>query len=345
MALVAQKMETQSKKVAVLILNWNGKDLLERFLPSVCKFNADFADVIVVDNASTDDSIKFLKEVYPELGRIEFDVNYGFAEGYNKALAQVSHAYAVLLNSDVRVSENWLEAPIAFLDQNKNYAACQPKILDEKAPSKFEYAGASGGYLDRLGYPFCRGRIFDDLEVDQGQYDSVVDVFWASGAALFVRSKCYLEVGGLDASFFAHQEEIDLCWRLLNKDYKIACVPQSKVYHLGGASLAKMNPKKTFLNFRNNLLMLLKNLPVYAFPIIYIRLVLDGLAGFKFLIEGRASHCWAIVKAHLSFFSRIPSVLRARTQTKRVSSKLMLPKSILVAYFIKKINTFSDFHP
>ena len=301
MALVAQKMETQSKKVAVLILNWNGKDLLERFLPSVCKFNADFADVIVVDNASTDDSIKFLKEVYPELGRIEFDVNYGFAEGYNKALAQVTHPYAVLLNSDVRVSENWLEAPIAFLDQNKNYAACQPKILDEKAPSKFEYAGASGGYLDRFGYPFCRGRIFDDLEVDQGQYDSVVDVFWASGAALFVRTKCYLEVGGLDASFFAHQEEIDLCWRLLNKDYKIACVPQSKVYHLGGASLAKMNPKKTFLNFRNNLLMLLKNLPVYAFPIIYFRLVLDGFAGFKFLVEGRGSHCWAIVKAHLSF--------------------------------------------
>ena len=175
--------------------------------------------------------------------------NYGFAEGYNKALAQVTHPYAVLLNSDVRASENWLEAPIAFLDQNKNYAACQPKILDEKAPSKFEYAGASGGYLDRFGYPFCRGRIFDDLEVDQGQYDSVVDVFWASGAALFVRTKCYLEVGGLDASFFAHQEEIDLCWRLLNKDYKIACVPQSKVYHLGGASLAKMNPKKTFLNF------------------------------------------------------------------------------------------------
>ena len=342
MALVAQKMETQSKKVAVLILNWNGKDLLERFLPSVCKFNADFADVIVVDNASTDDSIKFLKEVYPELGRIEFDVNYGFAEGYNKALAQVTHPYAVLLNSDVRVSENWLEAPIAFLDQNKNYAACQPKILDEKEPSKFEYAGASGGYLDRFGYPFCRGRIFDDLEVDQGQYDSVVDVFWASGAALFVRTKCYLEVGGLDASFFAHQEEIDLCWRLLNKDYKIACVPQSKVYHLGGASLAKMNPKKTFLNFRNNLLMLLKNLPVYAFPIIYIRLVLDGVAGFKFLVEGSGSHCWAIVKAHLSFFTRIPSVLRARTQTKRVSSELMLSKSILVAYFIKKIKTFSE---
>jgi GT2 family glycosyltransferase len=342
LALVAQKMETQSKKVAVLILNWNGKDLLERFLPSVCKFNADFADVIVVDNASTDDSIKFLKEVYPELGRIEFDVNYGFAEGYNKALAQVTHPYAVLLNSDVRVSENWLEAPIAFLDQNKNYAACQPKILDEKAPSKFEYAGASGGYLDRFGYPFCRGRIFDDLEVDQGQYDSVVDVFWASGAALFVRTKCYLEVGGLDASFFAHQEEIDLCWRLLNKDYKIACVPQSKVYHLGGASLAKMNPKKTFLNFRNNLLMLLKNLPVSAFPIIYIRLVLDGVAGFKFLVEGRGSHCWAIVKAHLSFFTRIPSVLFARTQTKRVSSELMLSKSILLAYFIKKIKTFSE---
>jgi len=334
-------METQSKKVAVLILNWNGRDLLERFLPSICKFNSSFADIIVIDNASTDNSVDYLKEAFPEVGRIVFETNYGFAEGYNRAISEVNYEYIVLLNSDVRVSENWLEAPISFLENNKNYAACQPKLLDEKEPTKFEYAGACGGYIDRFGYPFCRGRIFDELEIDEGQYDSVKDVFWASGAALFVRREHYLAVGGLDASFFAHQEEIDLCWRLLNRNYKIACVPQSVVYHLGGASLDKMNPKKTFLNFRNNLVMLLKNLPVYALPIIFIRMILDGIAGLKFISEGKFSHCWAIVKAHFSFYSRFPSVFLNRKKTQRISPSLMIPKSILVEYFIKKNKTYS----
>jgi GT2 family glycosyltransferase len=254
----------------------------------------------------------------------------------------VNYPYVVLLNTDVRVTENWLVEPLDFLEKNGDYAACQPKILDEKEPTKFEYAGASGGYIDRFGYPFCRGRIFDDLEVDAGQYDSVKDVFWASGAALFVRRKLYLEVGGLDASFFAHQEEIDLCWRLLNMNYKIACIPQSTVFHLGGASLDKMNPKKTFLNFRNNLVMLLKNLPVYALPIIFIRMVFDGVAGVKFISEGKFSHCWAIVKAHFSFYSRIPSVLLNRKKTIKISNSLMYSKSILVEYFIKKNKTYSS---
>jgi GT2 family glycosyltransferase len=335
-------METQSKKLAVLILNWNGKDLLERFLPSICKYNSDFANIIVVDNASSDDSVTFLNTEYPEIETIEFDKNYGFAEGYNKAMEMVNYPYVVLLNSDVRVTENWLVEPLDFLEKNGDYAACQPKILDEKEPTKFEYAGASGGYIDRFGYPFCRGRIFDDLEVDAGQYDSVKDVFWASGAALFVRRELYLEVGGLDASFFAHQEEIDLCWRLLNMNYKIACIPQSTVFHLGGASLDKMNPKKTFLNFRNNLVMLLKNLPVYALPIIFIRMVFDGVAGVKFISEGKFSHCWAIVKAHFSFYSRIPSVLLNRKKTIKISNSLMYSKSILVEYFIKKNKTYSS---
>ena len=335
-------METQSKKLAVLILNWNGKDLLERFLPSICKYNSDFANIIVVDNASSDDSVTFLNTEYPEIETIELDKNYGFAEGYNKAMEMVNYPYVVLLNSDVRVTENWLVEPLDFLEKNGDYAACQPKILDEKEPTKFEYAGASGGYIDRFGYPFCRGRIFDDLEVDAGQYDSVKDVFWASGAALFVRRELYLEVGGLDASFFAHQEEIDLCWRLLNMNYKIACIPQSTVFHLGGASLDKMNPKKTFLNFRNNLVMLLKNLPVYALPIIFIRMVLDGVAGVKFISEGKFSHCWAIVKAHFSFYSRIPSVLLNRKKTVKISNSLMYSKSILVEYFIKKNKTYSS---
>ena len=335
-------METQSKKLAVLILNWNGKYLLERFLPSICKYNSDFANIIVVDNASSDDSVTFLNTEYPEIETIEFDKNYGFAEGYNKAMEMVNYPYVVLLNSDVRVTENWLVEPLDFLEKNGDYAACQPKILDEKEPTKFEYAGASGGYIDRFGYPFCRGRIFDDLEVDAGQYDSVKDVFWASGAALFVRRELYLEVGGLDASFFAHQEEIDLCWRLLNMNYKIACIPQSTVFHLGGASLDKMNPKKTFLNFRNNLVMLLKNLPVYALPIIFIRMVFDGVAGVKFISEGKFSHCWAIVKAHFSFYSRIPSVLLNRKKTIKISNSLMYSKSILVEYFIKKNKTYSS---
>ena len=335
-------METQQKKVAVLILNWNGRDLLERFLPSVCSNNSKNADVIVVDNASTDSSIEFLKQNYPTIKRIQFEVNYGFAEGYNRAINEVDYEYVVLLNSDVRVGENWLESPFSFLESNKSYAACQPKILDEKKPLNFEYAGACGGYIDLFGYPFCRGRIFDTLETDTGQYDTVKDVFWASGAALFVRRKCYIEVGGLDASFFAHQEEIDLCWRLLNKNYKIACVPQSKVYHLGGASLDKMNPKKTYLNFRNNLIMLLKNLPFYALPIIFIRMVLDGIAGLKFIAEGKFSHCWAIVKAHFSFYSRIISVLFKRDSTKKIDPSLMYPKSILVQYFIKKKRFFSS---
>ena len=299
-------MEKQSKKIAVLILNWNGVKLLEKYLPSVVKYNSSEAEIIIVDNASEDNSILFLQNTYPNIKRIEFKENYGFAKGYNKAINLISHKYIVLLNSDVRVTENWLQAPIEFLNSNIDYAVCQPKILDDKTPLKFEYAGASGGYIDTLGYPFCRGRIFDCLEDDKGQYDHIKDIFWASGAALFIRREIYIKLGGLDESFFAHQEEIDLCWRILNEGHKIACIPQSKVYHLGGASLDKSKPKKTFLNFRNNLVMLLKNLPLYALPIIFIRLVLDGLAGIKFLTEGKISHSFAIFKAHISFYLKIP---------------------------------------
>lgn len=335
-------METQSKKIAVLILNWNGRQLLERFLPSIVANNASHADVIVIDNASDDDSIPFLKEQYPNLQRIEFDENYGFAKGYNKAIELVPHEYVVLLNSDVRVGENWLQAPFEFMETHKNYAACQPKILDEKEPHKFEYAGACGGFIDRFGYPFCRGRLFDTLEEDQGQYDSIKDVFWASGAALFIRRKEYLETGGLDASFFAHQEEIDLCWRLLNRGFKIACVPQSTVYHLGGASLDKAHPKKTFLNFRNNLVMLLKNLPGYALPLIFFRLILDGIAGIKFITEGKFNHCFAILKAHFSFYSRIPDVLMKRQKTKKIDASIKYKHSILRAYFLKRNTKFKD---
>lgn len=334
-------MEAQSKKIAVLILNWNGKHLLERFMPSVLEYNSDQADVFVIDNASTDDSISFLKQNYPTVQRIEFDENWGFAKGYNKAINQVPHPYFVLLNSDVRVTSNWLVAPLNFLESNPDYVACQPKIRDEKEPHKFEYAGACGGFIDFLGYPFCRGRIFDSLEEDEGQYDSIKDIFWASGAALFIKRKSYLEAGGLDEGFFAHQEEIDLCWRLLNRGYKIACIPQSVVYHLGGASLDKAHPKKTYLNFRNNLCMLLKNLPKSALPLIFIRLLLDGVAGVKYLFEGKPNHCLAIIKAHFSFYYRIPKILYNRSQIKRIDNSVKYPKSILFSYYFKKVKTFS----
>ena len=328
-------MEKQTKNIAVLILNWNGVKLLQKYLPSVVKYNSSEAEIIIVDNASEDDSIVFLQNTYPNIKRIEFKNNFGFAKGYNKAINLLHHEYVVLLNSDIRVTENWLKAPIEFLKSNIDYAACQPKILDDKSPLKFEYAGASGGFIDAFGYPFCRGRLFDTLEDDEGQYDHIKDVFWASGAALFVKREVYLNLSGLDESFFAHQEEIDLCWRILNKGHKIACIPHSKVYHLGGASLDKSSPKKTYLNFRNNLVMLLKNLPLYALPIIFIRMVLDGIAGIKFITEGKISHSFAIFKAHISFYLRIPSAVLKRTKTTAISNQIQYKGSILKEYYIK----------
>jgi len=335
-------MEKQSKKIAVLILNWNGVKLLETYLPNVVKYNSSEAEIIIVDNASDDNSILFLQNTFPNLKRIEFKENYGFAKGYNKAINLITHKYVVLLNSDVRVTENWLQAPIEFLNSNTDYAACQPKILDDKTPLKFEYAGACGGYIDTLGYPFCRGRIFKILEDDYGQYDQIKDIFWASGAALFTRREVYLKLGGLDESFFAHQEEIDLCWRILNEGHKIACIPQSTVYHLGGASLDKSLPKKTFLNFRNNLVMLLKNLPSHALPIIFIRLVLDGLAGIKFITEGKIIHTFAILKAHISFYLKIPSTIIKRRKTAAISSEIKYKGSILTDYYLKGNKRFND---
>jgi len=335
-------MEIQQAKIAVLILNWNGRALLERFLPSVVGFNADNSDVYVIDNASTDDSLDYISKHFQSVKTIVFKENYGFAKGYNKALECIPHEYALLLNSDVRVSENWIEPLYNFLESHCEYVACQAKILDEKKETHFEYAGACGGYIDRFGYPFCRGRIFDSLEEDKGQYNTIKDVFWASGAALFIRRKEYIEAGGLDASFFAHQEEIDLCWRLLNKGHKIACIPQSKVYHLGGASLDKAHPRKTFLNFRNNLVMLLKNLPFYALPLILFRLLLDGIAGLKYLSEGKFKHCLAIIKAHFSFYSRIPRVLFKRKKTRKIDPSIKYKGSILVDYYLKRNKNFKN---
>ena len=292
-----------SKKVAVVILNWNGKSFLENFLPNVIKYSSS-AQIIVADNNSTDDSINFLKAHFPQVTLIINKVNDGFAKGYNTALKQVDAEYYVLLNSDVEVTEDWIEPIIELLDSDKNIAACQPKILDYYHKNKFEYAGACGGFIDKYGYPFCRGRLFNVLEEDNGQYNTAIEIFWATGACMFIRSKAFWKVGGFDDDYFAHMEEIDVCWRMKNCGYKIYVEPKSVVYHVGGGTLNKLSPRKTFLNFRNNLITLTKNAaPKFLFFKILYRMILDGVAAFKFLFEGSGSHFIAVIKAHFSFYA------------------------------------------
>ena len=291
------------KKTAVVILNWNGRKLLEKFLPALIKNTPDeAADIIVADNGSTDTSLPYLEQFHPSIQLIKLDKNYGFAGGYNKALSQLDYKYVVLLNSDVKVTENWLTTAINYLENHPEIAAVQPKILSYNDNSSFEYAGASGGFLDLYGYPFCRGRIFSTIEKDLRQYDSETEILWASGACLFIRLKDYWEPGGLDASFFAHQEEIDLCWRLNARGKKIVCLPQSTVYHVGGATLKMEHPRKTFLNFRNNLLMVYKNLPEkYYRKVMIYRFFTDRLAAIQFLLKGHPANAFSVLKARLVF--------------------------------------------
>ena len=337
-------METQKIKTAVVILNWNGKSWLEKFLPNVIQHSND-AEVIIADNNSSDDSIKFLEENHPNIRIIQNDGNYGYAKGYNLALKQIDAQYFVLLNSDIEVTKDWISPIISLMDSDKTISTCQPKILDYNNKNRFEYAGASGGYIDKFGYPFCRGRIFDFLEEDKGQYNDATEVFWATGACLFVRASHFWEVGGLDSDFFAHQEEIDLCWRLKNKGYKIMVEPKSVVYHVGGGTLNVGSPFKTHLNFRNNLYMMFKNLPLsYLFIIIPIRLVLDGIAAITFLGNKKGiSHLFAVMKAHFSFYFEIPKLI---TKRRNISQKCSLTGktnySILVKNKLKGIKNFSD---
>jgi GT2 family glycosyltransferase len=339
-------METQKRKIktAVVILNWNGKDWLEKFLPTVIKHSND-AEIVIADNRSTDDSLSFLEENFPLITIVENKENLGFASGYNKALNQIHSEYYVLLNSDVEVSENWLSPIVNLLDKDKTIAACQPKLLDFNKRNKFEYAGASGGFIDNLGYPFCRGRIFDSLEEDSGQYNDAREVFWATGACLFVRADTFWEVGGFDADFFAHQEEIDLCWRLKNKGYKIMVEPKSEVFHVGGGTLDAASAFKTHLNFRNNLAMLFKNLALPSLLIVIpIRLLLDAVAAISFLKQKKGiAHLFAIVKAHFSFYFAIPKLMAKRQ--KIVQKHNLVGKSdwsILVKNKIKGIKQFSE---
>lgn len=334
-------------KVAVVILNWNGKNFLEKFLPSVIANNADYAEIIVADNASTDDSIPFLKQRYPQIKIILNTENGGFAKGYNDALKQVDAEYYVLLNSDIEVTPNWIEPVIKLMDSEPSIAACQPKIRDFNRKTHFEYAGAAGGYIDKYGYMFCRGRIFDTIEEDKGQYNDTREIFWATGACLFIKSKCYHEMGGLDEDFFAHMEEIDLCWRLKNYGYKIMYCAESTVYHVGGGTLNKTSPRKTFLNFRNNLALLFKNhAPDYFFIKIVLRMILDGVAGVKFLASGQVSHFMAILKAHYAFYSTLGKTLKKRQQLKRdikqYATEGVYSRSLVADYYLRGMKIFSQ---
>lgn len=338
--------------VSVVILNWNGEKYLQDFLPGLLESIKDVsgAEVVVADNGSTDNSLKILKEKFPGVKIDAFDKNYGFAGGYNKALKNIDSEYYVLLNSDVEVTRNWLSVLCDYMEKHPDVSACQPKILSYNRRNYFEYAGASGGYIDKYGYPFCRGRIFSEVEEDLGQYDDIVDVFWASGACLFIRSADYWEVGGLDEEFFAHMEEIDLCWRLKSRNRRIVCIPQSVVYHIGGGTLEAEHPHKTYLNFRNNLLMLYKNLPHKSLKRIFdFRFYFDNLAAFHLILQGKFNNAVSVSNARTDFRKMIDQFAEKRNENilKSVNtvSKEIFQESIIKEYYLKRHKKFSDIFP
>jgi GT2 family glycosyltransferase len=329
---------------AVVILNYNGQKYLTDFLPSVLQ-HSNNATIYVADNASTDDSVKVLRTHFPSVKIIELTENHGFAQGYNEALAQIEANYYVLLNSDVAVTAHWIEPVIKLMESNTNIAACQPKIKAFHQKTDFEYAGAAGGFIDRLGYPFCRGRVFANIEEDLGQYNDNLEVFWATGACMFVRADLFHKVGGFDGDFFAHMEEIDLCWRLKHAGYQIFTCGEAEVFHVGGGTLHKSNPHKTFLNFRNGLAMLYKNHPEEAFVrTIFTRLILDGVAGGKFLIFDSWQDCWAVVRAHFNFYANFSMWHKKRKQIQRRNDvQQIFEKNIVWQHFINGKKNFNDF--
>lgn len=336
------------KKISVVILNWNGCEMLRSFLPSVVRYSAgDDVEVCVADNGSTDSSVSMLREEFPMVRLILLEQNNGFADGYNLALKEVEAEYVVLLNSDVEVTEHWLEPLADYMDAHPGVAACQPKILSWRDRTKFEYAGAAGGYMDYYGYPFCRGRVMGSVEEDRGQYDVIAPVFWATGAALFIRLADYIDADGLDGRFFAHMEEIDLCWRLRSRGRGIVCIPQSTVYHVGAATLKKESPRKTFLNFRNNLVMLYKNLPDEEFTsVMRVRVFLDYLAAFQFLLKGQFGNAKAVVHAR-SEYKRIRTYFqKAREENLQKNRADVIPEriksSILWQFYVKGQKRFSQ---
>lgn len=332
------------KEIAIVILNWNGRALLEQFLPSVM-LHSDAAAIYVADNGSTDDSVAFITCNYPTIKIIQNEANGGYAKGYNQALKHVEEDIYCLLNSDVEVTANWLEPIITLLHSEVETAIVQPKILDFQNKDHFEYAGAGGGFIDQLGYPYCRGRIFDTIERDTGQYDDTIPVFWASGACFFIRKSIFEKLNGFDESFFAHMEEIDLCWRAHNSGFIAKYVGTSTVYHVGGATLDTANPRKTYLNFRNSLFMLTKNAPKNVFGLVFTRLLLDGVAGFKFVTALKFNHLFSIVKSHYNFFFHIPQLLKKRKLLRQHINNENIPiyyntRSIVWCYFVKKQRKF-----
>jgi GT2 family glycosyltransferase len=330
------------KNVAIAILNYNGKKHLETFLPSVVK-HSDKATIYVIDNASTDDSLLFLKEIYPDIKIIVNSSNFGFAEGYNQGMKSIHEELVVFLNSDVEVTNNWLDPLIGSMNDS-SVAGCQPKIKSYLEREKFEHAGACGGYIDKDYFPFCRGRIFNNTEQDNGQYDISVNVFWVSGAAFMIRNSIFKEIGGFDADFFAHMEEIDLCWRIQKTGKSFLVVPQSEVFHLGGGTLGYESPTKLYLNFRNNLYMIIKNHPGYLLPKLFYRMALDGIAGIKFLTEGKPRFCLVVFLAHMAIYANFTKFYKKRRQLKKYTSK---PKgifsgSIIWASMIQGNKTFES---
>lgn len=329
-------------KTALVILNWNGRKLLEKFLPAVLDHSASQATVYVADNASTDDSVAFVLKNFPQVKIIQNKINGGYAQGYNEALAQLDEDLFLLVNSDVETTSNWLTPLLDAFKDDPNLGAAQPKILDYKNPHYFEYAGAAGGFIDSLGYPYCRGRIFKHLEKDQGQYNDTAQIFWASGACFAIRRKVFWEAGGLDPMFFAHQEEIDLCWRIKGLGYSIKCIGASTVFHVGGATLSSMNPDKTFYNFRNTLYALVKNVPgKKVWFLILLRLLLDGIAGVQFLLERKPKHFIAILRAHFSFYTNLSKFLVKRKKIKKIAHYSSL-YSIVYQYFVLNYKHFKQ---
>ncbi|MDA3906611.1 MAG: glycosyltransferase family 2 protein [Bacteroidales bacterium] len=330
-------------QTAIVILNWNGRKYLHDFLPFVIKFKPDSAKIYVADNASSDDSIELMNTHFPNVELIKLKENHGFAKGYNEALKQIEAKYYVLLNSDIEVTENWIESLIDYLENNPEVAACQPKIKSWHNREKFEYAGAGGGYIDYLGYPFCRGRIFNETEKDIGQYDDIQEVFWASGACLFVKADVFHKIGGFDNDFFAHMEEIDFCWRAKNQGYSIVYNPESTVYHIGGGTLPKNNSHKTYLNFKNNFCLLYKNLPQNRlFSTFFYRMLLDGIAAFKFLIDGSFKDSRAVFEAHLYFYKNISKLAKKRKALSQNQVSGIYKKNIVFEHFIRNKKLFSE---
>ena len=335
------------KRVAIVILNWNGRNFLEQFLPAVVKFSPDFSEIILADNASTDNSVDFVKKNYPVVTTIQNKTNGGYAKGYNDALANLDHEYFILLNSDVEVTQGWVEPVIEMMDADKNVSACQPKVLSYHNKKQFEYAGAAGGFIDKYGFPFCRGRIFNSFEDDNAQYNNEKEIFWATGACLFIRSEIFRKAGGLDEDFFAHMEEIDLCWRMKNMGHKIMYSPRSSVFHVGGGTLSKINPQKTFLNFRNNLLLVCKNHASKFFGLkVFIRMCFDGIACLKFFFSGNFAHAWAVQRAHYNFYCVLGKTLRKRSDIRKkitkYSTSAIYRKSIVFEYFLRGKKKFSE---